>query len=112
LLYVANGQGQAVDEFRLDEVMRTVDKIALPPPLQAPVPPNGTAKKSSAPTLGSAPERSPDALEQLRKLGDLRNANVLTQSEFEAKKAKLLRRVCRRLAPSALNLTHPHRDLH
>ena len=87
VLYVANGQGHAVDEFRLEEVMRTVEDIALPPPLPA------LAKKSSAPTRASAPEHSADALEQLRKLGELREANVLTPSEFEAKKAELLRRV-------------------
>ena len=93
VLYVANGQGHAVDEFRLDEVIRTVDDVALPLPLPAPVAPIRTAKKSSAPTLASAPEPGPDALEQLRKLGELRDANVLTQSEFEAKKAELLQRV-------------------
>src|SRR5581483_2360129 len=74
LLYVANGQGHALDEFRLDEVIRTVDKIALPPPLPAPVAQTQTAKKSSAPTLASTPEPCPDALEQLRKLGELREA--------------------------------------
>lgn len=93
VLYVANGQGQAVDEFRLDEVMRTVDKVALPPPLPAPLAQPGTAKKPSAPTLASVPEPGADALDQLRKLGELRDADVLTQSEFEAKKAELLHRV-------------------
>jgi hypothetical protein len=93
LLYVANGQGHAVDEFRLDEVMRTVDEVALPPRLPAPVAQARTANKSSTPTLASTPEPSPDALEQLRKLGELRENNVLTQSEFDAKKAELLRRV-------------------
>lgn len=93
VLYVANGQGQAVDEFRLDEVMRTVDKVALPPPLPAPLAQPGTARKPSAPTLASVPEPGADALDQLRKLGELRDADVLTQSEFEAKKAELLHRV-------------------
>jgi hypothetical protein len=93
VLYVANGQGHALDEFRLDEVIRTVDKIALPPPLPAPVAQTQTTKKSSAPTLAPAFEPGADALERLRKLGELREANVLTQSEFEAKKADLLGRV-------------------
>jgi hypothetical protein len=35
----------------------------------------------------------PDALEALRKLGELRASGVLTEAEFEAKKAELLRRV-------------------
>jgi hypothetical protein len=34
-----------------------------------------------------------DALEQLRKLGKLRDAGVLSEAEFEAKKEELLRRV-------------------
>ncbi|MGN6168511.1 MAG: SHOCT domain-containing protein [Solirubrobacteraceae bacterium] len=61
--------------------------------MPAPVAQTPTAKKPSTPTLASAPEPSADALEQLGKLGEIREANVLTQSEFEAKKAELLRRV-------------------
>ena len=33
----------------------------------------------------------PDTLDLLRKLGDLRDGGVLTDAEFEAKKAELLR---------------------
>jgi hypothetical protein len=32
-------------------------------------------------------------LEQLRKLGELRNAGMLTDAEFDAKKAELLGRI-------------------
>lgn len=46
----------------------------------------------SASALGN-PLPSSDVLEQLRKLGDLRNAGVLTDAEFEAKKAELLGRL-------------------
>ena len=35
----------------------------------------------------------PDTLDLLRKLGDLRDGGVLTDAEFEAKKAELLRRI-------------------
>lgn len=35
----------------------------------------------------------PDVMDQLRKLGDLRNAGILTQEEFDAKKADLLTRL-------------------
>ena len=80
VLYTANGRGAAVDEFRLDEVMRTVGKIALPPPLPQPAAPAG-------------PNPGTDALEQLRKLGQLRDSGTLTPAEFEAKKTELLRRV-------------------
>lgn len=36
---------------------------------------------------------STDALEQIRKLGELRDAGLVTDEEFESKKAELLRRV-------------------
>jgi hypothetical protein len=48
------------------------------------------APPRSAP-VASSPD--PDALEQLRKLGELRDAGVLTAAEFEAKKAELLGRI-------------------
>jgi hypothetical protein len=38
-----------------------------------------------------APEA--DAIEQIRKLGELRTARMLTEAEFDAKKAELLRRI-------------------
>lgn len=82
-VFVANGRGSLVDEFRLDEVVRVVGRIAVPPPLQ-PTPP------ISQP---GAPPPTADALEQLRKLGELHTAGVLTDGEFEAKKAELLERL-------------------
>ena len=85
IVFVANGRGGVVDEFRLDEVVRVVGRIAVPPPLR-PAPAALTAR-------AAAPRRSPDVLEQLRKLGDLRTAGVLTDAEFEAKKAELLDRI-------------------
>jgi hypothetical protein len=60
-----------------------VGGIPVPPPLQAA--PAGARPVAAAP--------STDALEQLRKLGDLRKAGVLTDTEFEAKKAELLGRI-------------------
>jgi Bacterial PH domain/Short C-terminal domain len=49
-------------------------------------------QRASAPTAtGASPE--PDVLEQIRKLGELRDAGVLTLEEFEAKKAALLDRL-------------------
>jgi hypothetical protein len=83
IVFVANGRGGAVDEFRLDEAVRVVGGIPVPAPLQ-------TAPAGARPV---APAPSPDALEQLRKLGDLRKAGVLTDAEFEAKKAELLGRI-------------------
>jgi Short C-terminal domain len=49
-------------------------------------------QRASAPsTAAASPE--PDVLDQIRKLGELRDAGVLTPEEFEAKKAALLDRL-------------------
>ena len=57
---------------------------AAPPVYQQPV----------APPVAAAPEPSsnmePDTLEQLKRLGELRDSNVLTEAEFEAAKQKIL----------------------
>jgi hypothetical protein len=74
VLHVATGRGGAVDELLLDDVVRTVDKVGLPPSGNSPVP-------------------SPDVLGQLRELGDLNRKGILSDGEFEAKKAELLRRL-------------------
>ena len=83
IVFVANGRGVVIDEFRLDEVVQVVAPIAVPPPLQR-------AQIPSAPRVS---EPNPDVLEQLRKLGELRKAGVLTDAEFETKKAELLGRL-------------------
>jgi hypothetical protein len=83
IVFVANGRGGAVDEFRLDEVVRVVGGIPVPPSLQA----------EPVRSMPAGPAPDPDVLEQLRKLGDLRKAGVLTDAEFEAKKAELLGRI-------------------
>jgi hypothetical protein len=83
IVFVANGRGGAVDEFRLDEVVHLVGPIAVPPPLKAG---QTTSEARGRPA-------DPDVLEQLRRLGDLRKTGVLTDAEFEAKKAELLGRI-------------------
>jgi hypothetical protein len=85
VVFVASGRGFVVDEFRLDEVVRVVGRLAVPPALQP-------ALASSRTSAGPTPP-SPDVLEQLRKLGELRAAGVLTGAEFEAKKSELLGRL-------------------
>jgi len=82
VVFVATGRGSVVDEFRLDEVVRVIGRMAVPPPLQP-----GSAARPGV------PPPDPDVLDQLRKLGDLRKAGVLTDAEFEAKKAELLGRL-------------------
>ena len=48
-------------------------------------------RQSAPPAPPGAPPG--DAMEQLKKLGELRDAGVVTSEEFEAKKAELLRRM-------------------
>ena len=48
--------------------------------------PRGVRWKAAAPA-------APDIAEQLHKLGSLRDAGVLSDAEFEAKKAELLARM-------------------
>jgi hypothetical protein len=90
VVYVANGGGSVVDEFRLDEVIRVVGGVPTPPPLAggAGMPPPA-APHSPAPIA----RISPDVLEQLKKLGQLRDVGVLSDAEFEAKKTELLDRL-------------------
>jgi Short C-terminal domain len=96
VVYVGNGRGGVLDEFRLEEVACAVGAIALPSPLVDvsgvfgnPDPAGATA----TPSVSRTHATSPDALEQLRTLGDLRAAGVLTDEELDAKKAELLRRI-------------------
>jgi hypothetical protein len=98
VVYVANGGGGVVDDFRLDEVIRVAGQVPVPPPL----PGTGTARTAAvqpaaphAPASPVAPAEAPsaDVLEQLRRLGELRGAGFLTDAEFEAKKAELLGRI-------------------
>jgi hypothetical protein len=64
----------------------------LPPPDAAPPPPSPSGAAFGAPQPPPAPAAAPqpDLVEQLRKLGDLRDAGILTEEEFAAQKAKLL----------------------
>jgi hypothetical protein len=106
VLYVANGLGGAVvDEGRLREVVQIVGPIAIspprpnavdlgvrtvpiaPPPL--PPPPSPTAARPAAST--AAPRG--DALDQIKRLAELRDIGAISDEEFEAKKAELLRRL-------------------
>jgi hypothetical protein len=51
------------------------------------------AAATPAPAAAPAPPAAPDVMDQLRRLGELRDAGVLTQQEFDAKKAELLARL-------------------
>jgi hypothetical protein len=59
------------------------EQAAAPPPQQYAAPP------PPAPVAAPAPSGD-DMLEQLTKLGELRDKGILTEAEFEAQKGKLL----------------------
>lgn len=74
------GQREAEQEARIRELeaqqaMAAQQQAAPPPP-------------SAAPAVGAG--AVDDTIEQLRKLGELRDAGILTEEEFAAQKAKLL----------------------
>jgi hypothetical protein len=52
-----------------------------------------TPPPMSMPSAGISGPAAPDAVEQLKKLGELRATGILSDAEFEAKKAELLRRI-------------------
>lgn len=108
VLYTANGRGNVVDEARLNEVAQIVDgvPIGLPqvpptvgasPLVQAPPVPQPAVPPRQAPRAPRAapavPQPSADALDQIKRLAELRGAGALTEAEFEAKKTELLRRL-------------------
>ncbi len=53
----------------------------------------GKTKVTYRPVVAGAQRAAPDVADQLRKIGELRDAGVLTTDEFEAKKADLLARM-------------------
>jgi hypothetical protein len=53
----------------------------------------GNPAAGAAPAAAPAPATSSDPLERLNKLGELRAAGVLTDAEFEQKKAELLAQI-------------------
>lgn len=57
-------------------------------------PTRATETAAASPTAGpGTPSASVDAMAQLKQLGELRDAGILTADEFESKKAELLRRI-------------------
>jgi hypothetical protein len=95
VVYVGTGRGYAVDDFRLDEVIRLVGPINVPLPRRpiSDAPQSLPGAAHASPTVAQLGATVPDALGQLAKLGELHLAKVLTDAEFEAKKAELLRRI-------------------
>jgi uncharacterized membrane protein YdbT with pleckstrin-like domain len=70
-----------IEENELRTQQRIRDRL-MPPPTAAPMPP---------PTAAPAPAAGPDVIDQLERLERLRERGTITQAEFEAQKARLLR---------------------
>ena len=106
IVFVANGRGGVVDEFRLDEVVRVVGRIAVPPPLRP-------APADSRPAVATP---DPDVLEQLRTLGELRtrrraDGRRVRGQESGAARSHLRRPSAGRVPPSCQNPARRERSL-
>jgi hypothetical protein len=86
IMIFASGNKSEIQSVNKEDGKEIVDKIRHR--LAAPGEPTGSP---SAPT--SQASAVPDPIEQLRRLGELRDAGVVTPEEFEAKKADLLGRL-------------------
>jgi Short C-terminal domain len=64
-------------------------QYAPPPPQYAPPPPQYAPVEAPPAAPAPAPAQ-PDRIAQLKELGELKAAGVLTDAEFEAEKAKIL----------------------
>jgi hypothetical protein len=110
ILYTANGRGGVVDESRLDEVAQIVGGISIGPPRpEVPTPkvgPGSSPARTVAPKPLARPQAQPvsvassqglrqteDVLAQIQRLAALRDSGILTELEFQEKKAELLRRL-------------------
>jgi hypothetical protein len=82
LVYVASGLGGPVNSNALNRAMKAVGEPLSSTP--------GEPAQIEAPPTARA---DADVLDQLRKLGELRDSGVLSHEEFEAKKAELLKRL-------------------
>jgi hypothetical protein len=108
VLIIGRTKMGAVDEYDFGEMARLVRAIPLPPPLASrqPVTYTSPQRGSAPPSSGtrtvtatlprppvSVPTHDQDAIDQLDRLGRLRDSGVLTEDEFQAKKTELLQRI-------------------
>ena len=111
VLIVARTKMGAIDEYDFSEIIRLVGEIPLPPPIvvgrtvayrsgTSAMAPGATPRTVTATLprpaamLAPAPAaRDQDAIDQLERLGRLRTSGVLTEEEFQSKKAELLQRI-------------------
>lgn len=93
--YLANGRGKLLDETRVSELIQVIQGHAVPRPASAAERPAPAAPGAEPLTAREAqPIASSDQIfEQIKKLGELHSAGLLTDDEFEAKKSELLARI-------------------
>jgi hypothetical protein len=93
--YLANGRGKVLDDTRFRDVIQVIRRHGVPQPAH-------TAEQRSAVVCAAEtrakPESQPNVssdqiFEQIKKLGDLHAAGLLTDAEFQEKKSELLARL-------------------
>lgn len=87
IVIFASGNKSEIKTVNKDDGKEIVDLVRHR--LSAPAQPAPTAPEAAAPPSAAAP----DPIEQLKRLGELRDAGIVTDAEFEAKKAELLSRM-------------------
>ncbi|WUJ70161.1 SHOCT domain-containing protein [Kribbella soli] len=75
---------------RQDAKFAKQDAEAEPAPAPAAPAPAPAPTYAAAPAPAPAPPTTADRLDQLKSLGELKDAGVLTEAEFQAQKAKIL----------------------
>lgn len=75
---------------RQDAKFAKQDAEAAPAPAPAAPAPAPAPTYAAAPAPAPAPPTTADRLDQLKSLGELKDAGVLTEAEFQAQKAKIL----------------------
>jgi type II secretory pathway pseudopilin PulG len=89
-------QQEAQQNAQIADLQQQQQAAAAPPTYyQQPAPPPSTYQQPAPPPPQAAAPAPPEAttaekIEQLKQLGELRDAKVLTDAEFEAEKKKIL----------------------
>ena len=86
VVLIANPTKGKLEAEEVERAIETTSSVAAPADIE------GKGRQIAAPP-SPPPQEQADLLEQLRKLGELRDQGVVTQEEFEAKKTDLLGRL-------------------
>ena len=88
-------QQEAAQDAQIAELQQqaTMAQQGYPPTQQGYPPTQAYSPQPMPPVSPQAPAPAQDPVEKLRQLGELKAAGVLTQEEFDAKKAELLKQM-------------------